>query len=648
MSPPDPAESGNFLRGTLDALTQHIAVLDADGVIIAVNRAWQQFGEANGLCVPDHALGSNYLAVCEKAAENGSDTAQAMARAIRDIRDGRSDEFSIEYDCHGPDEQRWFIARLTRFPEPGPLRIVVTHETITERRLAEEALLTSTARVRAILDASADGFVTLSEGGLIESVNPRLEQMCGWRADALVGRPIDVLVTLAPDGQGEAGLENLLPADHPGAPAHAAESIARREDGTTFPVEIAISETYFDEARHFVVSIHDISARKELAARLLHAQKMEALGRLAGGIAHDFNNLLGAIRGSSELLREKLPPGSSGRRAADRIHAAADRGTALTRHLLGFSRRQPAEPQRLDLNAAITSTLELVEHMLGENVHVERALTPSLCRIWTDPMQIEQIVMNLLLNARDAMPRGGSVVLETSSTDLDARRAKKLSLAPGCYVRLRVRDTGEGMDEETRARIFEPFFTTKPQGRGTGLGLSMVYGSIQQAGGAIRVESAPGEGTLFEIHLPCIHGARAGAGKAEAAVDAAGRATKILLVEDDEHLRGLVSELLEASGYTVLVAALPEDALQLAREHLGSIDLLVTDMVMPGMTGLDLAERLHRENPGLGVLFVSGYTEAALGGHGVLGPGAAFIRKPFSNETLRRRVREILERTRPD
>ncbi len=376
-------------------------------------------------------------------------------------------------------------------------------------------------------------------------------------------------------------------------------------------------------------------------ARLRQSQKMEAIGRLAGGVAHDFNNLLTVIAGFSELLREDLPPGDPLRFHAEEIVKAAERAGLLTQQLLAFSRRQVLAPRTLSLNDVVTDMERMLRRMIGEDIELVLALQPALSPVHADPGQLQQVILNLVVNARDAMPRGGRLTLRTEEACPDA--AGSGSAQRGGSVVLSVQDTGCGMDAETLSHIFEPFFTTKGPGSGTGLGLATVYGVIQQSGGHVEVASEPGQGTTFRVYLPRATEAEApGAAALPPAAPPSARET-ILLVEDEDQLRRLTRIVLESRGYTVLEASGPEDALRLHDRHVGALDLLLTDVVMPGMSGRDLAQQISARRTDLSVLYISGYTDDALGRHGVLDDGVVLLHKPFTAQALTAKVREVLD-----
>jgi len=378
--------------------------------------------------------------------------------------------------------------------------------------------------------------------------------------------------------------------------------------------------------------------------QLAHAQKLEAVGLLAGGVAHDFNNLLMVITGRSDLLLLRLGPDDSARPDVELIKSTGQRAADLTRQLLAFSRKQLLQPRRLNLNAVVQGLAPMLERLIGEDIELQTALDPAAGPVTADPGQIEQVIMNLAVNARDAMPAGGQLTIETSNVELDAAYThQRVGVRPEPHVMLAVTDTGSGMDEPTRARIFEPFFTTKEVGKGTGLGLSTVHGIINQSGGTIWVYSEPGKGTTFKIYLPRAAGAaKEPVGVRTVSPPARGSET-ILLVEDEQGVRDIVREVLQARGYTVLEARHGIEALAVARRHRGPIDLLLTDVVMPRMGGPELAECLVARQPNLKVLYMSGYTERAVARHHMLDSNAPYLQKPVTVEAITHHVREVLD-----
>jgi signal transduction histidine kinase/CheY-like chemotaxis protein len=424
------------------------------------------------------------------------------------------------------------------------------------------------------------------------------------------------------------------------------ETRLKRKDGTVVDVVLSVAPLLDAEIRltGVIAVITDITERKRLELQLRQAQKIEAVGRLAGGIAHDFNNLLTVIIGRSEFILSSLETSDPTRLNVELIDATAERAATLTRQLLAFSRRQVLQPKVLALHEVVDNVVPMLRRLIGEDIEIHTAAGAALGRVRVDPAQIEQVIMNLALNARDAMPQGGLLMITTTTAELSEIQAKRLgSLQPGPCAILSVSDTGSGMDEETRLRVFEPFFTTKPLGKGTGLGLSVVHGIVEQHGGAISVESAPGRGTTFRIYLPRVDDVVAQAETNAAAAAAVHGSETILLVEDETEVRELVAQMLRKSGYTVLTAPDAATALALSERHPGPIHLLLTDVVMPEMSGLELRQRLSGLRPQTRVIYMSGYTDEALGRHGVLEPDTVLLQKPFRFAELGRRIRESLD-----
>ena len=394
----------------------------------------------------------------------------------------------------------------------------------------------------------------------------------------------------------------------------------------------------------FVCSTSDITEAVKLERQLQQTQKMEAIGHLAGGVAHDFNNLLTVITGYSEMLMAHFGPQDPMRDLLAEIHQAGERAGALTRQLLAFSRKQVLEPKVLDLNAEVADTEKMLRRLIGEDIILTTKLDPTLAPVKVDPGQMQQVLMNLAVNARDALPQGGRLTVETGNVTLDEAYARTHPyVRPGAYSMLAVSDTGTGMDEATKARVFEPFFTTKGPGKGTGLGLATVYGIVKQSGGSVEVYSEPGRGATFKMYFPQVR-ERVSSGKSSHGLRTMPRGSEtVLLVEDEGAVRALARHVLQSCGYTVLEASNGKEAVQLAGSYQGPIDLLVSDVVMPYLGGRQLAERLAALRPGLQALFLSGYTDDAVVRHGVLEESFAFLQKPFTTTGLALKVREVLD-----
>ena len=420
------------------------------------------------------------------------------------------------------------------------------------------------------------------------------------------------------------------------------------QDSSEFGALARTIHKFFEQRDNLVREMDERRATEEALRKseeeLRHSQKMEAVGRLAGGIAHDFNNLLTAIIGYAELISAREPGGSTTRQHADLIRKAGEQAATLTRQLLAFSRKQLLQPKVIDLNQLVVDMERLLRRVIGERFDLQTVPEAELGTVLADPTQIEQVILNLGVNARDAMPRGGKLIIRTSNVHLDKWKAPQISvsLAEGDYVELSVTDTGEGMDEETKSRIFEPFFTTKGPGKGTGLGLATVYGIVRQTGGGISVESEVGVGSTFRIYLPLERSPVEQTRVLQTPVEKTTNFETVLVAEDEEIVRELVCDVLAEQGYNVLCAVDGIEALQKAKDFDGHIDLLITDVIMPHMNGQELADQLSSERPDVKVLFVSGYSDNDIGDHGVLDARVDLLQKPFTPQTLARRVRDVM------
>jgi two-component system cell cycle sensor histidine kinase/response regulator CckA len=513
-----------------------------------------------------------------------------------------------------------------------------------ERMRAEEALRAERDFSRAVLDTSVTAVVVVSSDGRIVFASERAGTIVGVPATDLVGHPVDAAAWEATDESGTPlRTEEIVRLLASGDPIAGMIVSLARPDGERRVLRVngAPLRDPAGMVKTTVVSLEDVTERLALEEQLAHAQRMEGIGRLAGGVAHDFNNLLTVILSNARFAEDEIPQGSPLRELVAPIREAAQRGTALTRQLLAFARKQVVSPVILDLNGVVRGVGRLLQRLLGETVTIGVRLAPDLWRVRIDPGQLEQVLVNLAVNARDAMPGGGRLSISTANTALDGAEARAFGLAPGEYVRLDVSDTGHGMDEATLRRAFEPFFTTKGE-RGTGLGLATCLGIVEQAGGSIRAESAPGKGASFHVVLPR-HAPEAApaAREPEATAPRAGPAT-VLLVEDDESVRRAAVQSLRRAGYGVLSAASGPEALRVAADHAGPIDLLLSDVVLPGMSGRELAERLRALRPEVRVLFTSGYAEDEVLRTAAADGSVPILPKPYVPEELVRWVSGIV------
>ena len=513
-----------------------------------------------------------------------------------------------------------------------------------DKQTAEAALRVSERRFRALVEESWDAVALFTADGTIVYGSPATSRLLGYDLSEFVGR--NAMEFIHPDDRAAILLRLAEVTARPRSRLHVAARV-QHKNGTWRHLEGVLTNLLDDPSVAAIVNNYrDVTDRRLLEEQIVLSQKMEAIGRLAGGVAHDFNNILTAIGGYTDLLMSDLAPDDPRRRDVDEIHQASQRAASLTQQLLAFSRRQVLQPRVISLNALIPDLEKMLRRLIGEDILFATVLHPRLGNVRADPGKLEQVIVNLAVNARDAMPNGGRLTIETRNVELDESYATEHpSVKPGRYVMLTVTDTGVGMDEATKARIFEPFFTTKTRGKGTGLGLATVYGIVQQTGGHIWPYSEPGSGTTMRVYLPRVdEPADPIERPGELAPEVLRGSETILLVEDEAPVRSVTRQLLERNGYTVLEAADGPAALALmdggsADLH---VDMLLTDVIMPGMSGRELADQLKARRPALQVLFMSGYTDDAVVRHGMLEPGLAYLEKPFRPAALLRKVREVL------
>jgi len=498
-----------------------------------------------------------------------------------------------------------------------------------------------TKMVEALLESASQAILSVDSTGRIVLANSRAEEMFNYTRQELLGASIELLLPESKRGTHARQRERYFEQPRVRPMGIGMELAGRKRDGSEFPVEVSLSAIDTSEGVFAIAFVTDISQRKQLEEQLVHAQKMEAVGRLAGGVAHDFNNMLTVISGYSRMILEELKREDPLREYAEEIGKAAERAGSITKQLLVFSRRQIVEPRIISVNAVVSHIEKMLRRLLGEDSQLTLDLEGDVGQIKADANQLEQAIVNLAVNARDAMPTGGHIFLQTASVRLDeAYAATHLGIQPGNYVMVAITDTGHGMDAETRKHIFEPFFTTKERGKGTGLGLATVYGMVKQSGGDIWVYSEPGKGTTVKLYFPQVNqnAAETAGVEVERLVQPLGGT--VLLVEDERPVRELTVRMLQRLGYSVLSAASGREAIEISQSFAGRISLLVTDMVMPEMNGRQVAEAILRARPDIAVLFLSGYTE-----HTAIrddnGPGVNFLAKPFSRESLSKKLREM-------
>lgn len=511
-------------------------------------------------------------------------------------------------------------------------------------------LVLSDRYLASLLDQAQDAILSLDSRDAVATWNKGAESLFGWKTSEILGRPFAELASPADRSR----MEQLLAVRrvHAAAPVTVELNFIRR-DGSSFPGEFSLGHILDEESRLLGKSVilRDFSVRKRLEADLMQSQKMEAVGQLAGGIAHDFNNLLTAINGYAEMVRQQLPAGDPLWPMVDEICKSGERAANLTGQLLQYSRRQSMRTQLLDLNAVVSDMNNLLRRLIGAHIQFEVVLEPRLAKVRADRVRLEQILMNLVLNARDAMPQQGRLTVETGNASLERADGDSLQDSqPESHVVLVVRDTGIGMTPEVKARLFDPFFTTKPVGKGTGLGLSSVYGAVQQFGGVIRVDSEPGKGSRFEVFLPAARPAEAdpamelpGPAQSRPSPAAPGKAVRVLLVEDEASVLRFASQVLREAGFQVETASEGKAALALLDTRAKSVDLLVTDIVMPGMNGLQLASAVAERHPQVKVLYMSGYAEDAIKQHGAMGQSLEYLQKPFTRAQLLKGIVSAME-----
>jgi PAS domain S-box-containing protein len=645
VGPPDPPGLGPAGEGqlaVLDAAPNAILAVDRAGLITYANPASiAMFGYARELLVGQ----SIELLVPGRARRHHTGvrkgfTAHPVARPLGiglDLAGRRSDglEFPVEIS-------------LTTVGSGTGMLTYATVIDISARKAGESALAASERRFRTVLETAPNAIVAVAENGTIAYANPRVAEVFGYDPEELVGQSLTILLPERVRDRHDAHRDRFH--KHPGArPMGIGLDLAgRRKDGREFPVEISLSPVQTTDGMQVFAIVVDITARKAAEAQLLQSQKLESVGRLAGGVAHDFNNLLFAINGYAELLLEDMQPGAApldldqARHSVTVIQQAADRGANLTLQLLAFSRQQVVSPRVVDPAMGLHALEPMLRRLIGENITLTVRVSEPVGRMRIDPGQLDQIVVNLVVNARDAMPDGGAVTIDLATrTFEDEYTMEHFDLTAGTYVMLSIADTGRGIDPETREHIFEPFFTTKGPGQGTGLGLATIYGIVRQSGGHIWLYSEPGHGAIFKLYFPVVEDAASPATVPKPARPVSGTG-HVLLVEDEAMVREVTRTILQRAGYAVTAAEDGPSAIRKIETMAQPIDVLVTDVVMPGMSGVDLVEWVMEHRPGVGIVMLSGYTADTLDLERVLTRGARFVTKPVASRELLVAVGEAL------
>ncbi|MCI0681977.1 MAG: PAS domain S-box protein [Gemmataceae bacterium] len=622
-----------LFRAAFDDTNVAMVLTDLDHRFVRANEAFaQMFGYSM----------SEVLTLTMADVTHPDDLAESYARREK-LLSGAARSFQMEKrHLHKSGRVLWALTNvsLVRDRNGAPRLYFGQVQDITERKHAEETLHKTTEKLQSLVQASPLAIVALDRHNCVLSWNPAAEQMFGWPEYEVLGKPVPIIPADRADE-----FRRMIAEEWQGLTRANVELSRQRRDGAL--VDVSLWTAPVRDPRGQIVAIlllmADVTEHKRLGEQFRQAQKMEAIGRLAGGVAHDFNNLLTVILGCSEICLGKLRAGDPLRELVEQVHKAGERAALLTRQLLAFSRKQVLSPVVLDLSAQALDMEKMLRRLIGEDIELRISADANVWPVKADAGQLEQVVMNLVVNARDAMPRGGKLLIETANVHLDQEYVvRHAGVQPGPYVRLAITDTGSGMDAATQARLFEPFFSTKGA-RGTGLGLATVFGIVKQSGGFIEVYSEVGLGTTFKIYLPRDRSAPR-SGKSHPGLGAPRQGTEtILLVEDEDGVRGLASVALRNYGYKVLEAASGGEAFLLCERADEAIHLLVTDVVMPNMSGRQLAERLAALRPSMKVLYLSGYTDDAIVQHGVLDAGTPFLHKPFSPDALARKVREVLD-----
>lgn len=543
------------------------------------------------------------------------------------------------------DEVCWLRDHARPVKRNGQIIVYGAAQDITRQKQAEESLLKSQMRLASIINISEDAIISIDREQNITLFNQGAERIFGYQAEEVLGRPLDILL---PERYHEIHRRHV---EMFAASTEVLRSMNRRgfiyglrKGGHEFPAEASISQYELGAEKIMTVRLRDVAEKRLLEEQLRQSQKMEAIGRLAGGVAHDFNNLLTIINSYADLLMVYFDEDHPACRDIRLIRDAGERAAALTNQLLAFSRKQVLQLTVFNLNDVVKNLNKMLRRLIGEDIAIVTSLDPQLGQIKADLGQIEHVIMNIAVNARDAMPHGGKLTIETANINLDNIYAEShVEVMPGAYVMLAITDNGIGINKETLAHIFEPFFTTKEQGKGTGLGLAMVHGIIKQSGGHIWVYSEPGRGTVFKIYLPRHDPVPEEARTPARLTEMIGGSETVLVVEDEAGVRGLVTQILRDNGYTVLEAGSSAEAEHLNREYPGPIHLLLTDVILPDQSGRQLSAALTSLRPNLKTLYMSGYTGDAIVHHGVLEEGIALLEKPFSPQKLADKVRAVLD-----
>jgi PAS domain S-box-containing protein len=628
-----------WLRAVMETAADGIILIDAGGIVLMFNLACERLFKYSA----DEVIGQNvkmlmpgpYREEHDHYLGNFQRTGERKIIGIgREVFGQRKDGTTFPMDLAVGEARQ----------DEGSIFVGIIHD-LTERERVERALRESSARLRAVVETAVDGVILIDARGRILMFNPACEKLFQYRSDEVTHENVKLLMPSSYRVEHDGYIRNFLETAERKIIGIGREVVGQRKDGSTFPMDLSVGEAKQDGEAIFVGIIHDLTERKRTEEQLVQAQKMETVGQLSGGIAHDFNNLLTVIVGNAEFLSENLKSRQDLKQLADDIGRAGDRGAELTQRLLAFGRRQILLPVEIECNGLLDSMHKLLRRTLREDIEIKTDFDPDLPSAFADPAQLESAVLNIALNAQDAMPTGGRLTISTANASLDAHyKSLHPEILPGEYVLVSITDDGEGMPKEVIERVFEPFFTTKEVGKGSGLGLSMVYGFVKQSNGHVSIYSEPGLGMTIRIYLPQADRKSARpAAQSPADNDSLPNGTEtVMIVEDDPFVRSYAIMRLESLGYSVISAVDGADALQKLRAGIRA-DILFTDIVMPGgINGWELADLARQLRPGLPVLLTSGYALETLAKHGRLRAGAVVLTKPYRKADLARRLREVV------
>jgi PAS domain S-box-containing protein len=626
------------LHAVVNTAVHGVILIDSRGTVLMFNPACEKlFGYR-----ADEVIGQNVKMLMPSPYHEGHDgyisrylqTGQAKVIGIgREVTARRKDGSTFPMDL-----------QIGEARENGTVAFVGIIHDLTERNRVERALQESAMRLKAVVDTAVDGVILIDSRGAVQMFNPACEKLFGYRADEVIGHNVKMLMPASYRDEHDSYISNYRRTHEAKIIGIGREVTGQRKDGSTFPMDLSVGEAKQEGGSVFVGMIHDLTSRKRTEEQLVQAQKMEAVGQLSGGIAHDFNNLLTVVIGNAESLSTALKARPDLKQLADMIAAAGERGAELTRRLLAFSRRQVLQPVKINANQLIDSMQRILRRTLSEDIEIRMSLADELWPAFADPTQLESAILNLAINARDAMPDGGGLTVSTANITLDEPyRDRHLEVKPGNYVLIAVTDTGHGMAADVVERAFEPFFTTKEVGKGSGLGLSMVYGFIKQSNGHVTIYSEPGLGTTVRLYLPATSVVVERVVLPRPGDDVRAGREAVLIAEDDPFVRAYVVASLEELGYRTVAADDGREALKRLKDGL-EVDILFTDIVMPGgMNGWELAEQAQKVRSGLKVLFTSGYALESLVARGRIQPDVAILNKPYRKADLARLLRDVLD-----